>query len=103
MATFAVTKNEPMANGLFLMRKLTCTGGATSLAYTHGENRAPDITFASVKTETPTVTTVAVVNTSATVCTLDTLGDAADALEVYLIWMHADRQDGQSITQDNDA
>lgn len=86
MATFAVTKNVPTINAPFLIRKLTCTGGATSVAHTHGEDRAPDMSFATVKTESPTVTTVAIINTSATVVTLDTLGDAADAIEVYLIW-----------------
>lgn len=87
MATFAVTKNEVVTNVPWLVRKLTCTGGATSLAYTHGEDRAPDLICSSVLTETPTVTTVATVRTSATVLTLDTLGDAADAIEIYLIWM----------------
>jgi hypothetical protein len=86
MATFAVTKNVQVINAPFLVRKLTCTGGATSLAYTHGEDRAPDLALSRIGTETPTVTTVAIVNTSATVVTLDTLGDAADAIEVYLIW-----------------
>ena len=87
MATFAVSKNEVIANRPFLIRKLTCTGGATSLAYTHGEDRAPDLVTSTVLTETPTVTTVATVRTSATQLTFDTLGDAADNVEVYLIWL----------------
>jgi hypothetical protein len=88
MATFAVTKNETVCNVPFLLRKLTCTGGATSVAYTHGESRSPDMIVSQVTTETPTVTTVAVVRTSATVVTLDTLGDAADGIDVYLIWFN---------------
>lgn len=88
MATFAVTKNEKLCSAPFLVRKLTCTGGATSLAYTHGESYAPDLVVSTVLTETPTVTTVATVRTSATQLTFDTLGDAADAIEVYLIWVN---------------
>lgn len=87
MATFAVTKNEKLCHSPFLIRKLTCTGGATSVAHTHGEATSPDLAFAKVGTESPTVTTVAIVNTSATVVTLDTLGDAGDVVEVYLIWL----------------
>jgi hypothetical protein len=86
MATFAVTSNKIVCNVPFLVRKLVCTGGATSVAHTHGEATSPDLAFAKVGTESPTVTTVAIVNTSATVVTLDTLGDAGDVVEVYLIW-----------------
>jgi hypothetical protein len=103
MATFAVTKNVVVQNTPYLVRKLTCTGGATSLAYTHGEPNAPDEISSTILTESPTVTTVATVRTSATVLTLDTLGDAADAIEIYLKWYPQARQDGQSITSDNNS
>lgn len=101
MATFAVTKNTVIQNVPNLVRKLECTGGATSLAYTHGEDRAPDMISSTVLTESPTVTTVATVRTSATVLTLDCLGDAANLIEIYLTWIPQARTDGQSITQDN--
>lgn len=88
MATFAVTKNEQIIMAPFLIRKLTCTGGATSLAYTHGETYSPDMAFSRIKTETPTVTTVVIKDESATQVKLDTLGDAADDIEVYLVWFN---------------
>lgn len=88
MATVAVTSNTQLylAPGV-LVRKLVGTGGATSLAYTHGENRSPDLSLAACKTESGTVTTVSMTDTSATVVTIDCLGDAANAIEVYLIWL----------------
>lgn len=86
MATFAVTSNTVLSSTPVLVRKLVCTGGQTALAYTHGENRAPDEISSIILTENPTVTTVVAVRTSATQLTFDTLGDAADAIEVYLKW-----------------
>ncbi len=86
MATVALTKNEVLASVPFLIRKLTMTGGTTSLAVTHGEDREPDLILSQCLTESATVTTVLVVRTSATVVTVDTLGNAGDAVEVYLIW-----------------
>ena len=86
MATFAVTDNTVVQSVPNLVRKLTCTGGATALAYTHLEDRAPDTITSTILTESPTVTTVATVRTSATVLTLDTVGDATNAIEIYLTW-----------------
>jgi hypothetical protein len=88
MATFAVTKNETVCNVPFLLRKLTCTGGATSVAYTHGESRSPDMAFARVMTEGAACSAVGVVSGSATAVTLDTLVDSASDIEVYLIWFN---------------
>ena len=98
MATFAVTSNQVVQNTPYLVRKLICTGGATSVAYTHGEDRAPDMITSTILTETPTVTTVATIRTSATVVTLDTLGDAADAIEVYLTWFSQAKAGQSTIT-----
>ena len=88
MATFAVTSNEKLylAPGV-LVRKLVGTGGATSLAYTHGEDRVPTLALARVGTEGAACSAVGVVDTSATVVTLDTLVDSASIVEVYLIWL----------------
>lgn len=88
MATVAITSNTQMylAPGV-LVRKLVGTGGTTSLAYTHGESRSPDLALTRIKTETPTVTTVTVTDTSSTVSTIDCLGNAADDIEIYLIWL----------------
>ena len=89
MATFAVTKNELVCNAPFLVRKLTCTGGATSLAYTHGEDRAPTLMLTAIDDEGAVPAAVGTARTSATVVTLDTLVDDASACEVYLIWITA--------------
>src|SRR5690349_17102137 len=86
MATFAVTSNSVVSNTPYLKRKLVCTGGATSLTYTHGERTAPNEVTYRILTETPTVTTVIATAASATTMKLDTLGDAADAIEIYLTW-----------------
>jgi hypothetical protein len=87
MATAAMTKNELLCSVPFLVRRYTCTGGATSANITHGEDRSPDLIFASIQTETPTVTTVVTARTTSdTTFKLDTLGDAADSIEVYAIW-----------------
>jgi hypothetical protein len=101
MATFAVTKNTVIANVPFLIRKLNCTGGATSLAYTHGEDRAPDLILTAIDDEGAVMAAVGTARTSATVVTLDTLVDDASTCEVYLIWLPQARIDGQSINQDN--
>jgi hypothetical protein len=89
MATFAVTKNEIVCNWPFLVRKLTCTGGATSLAYTHGEDRAPTMLLSAIDDESAVPAAVGTARTSATVVTLDTLVDDASACEVYLVWFNA--------------
>jgi len=86
MATVAITSNEVVCTTPYLKRKLVGTGGATGLAYTHGEDREPDEMTSAIVVATPTVTTIAVVRTSATQVTIDCLGDSADAIEVYLTW-----------------
>ena len=88
MATFAVTKNEKfyLAPGV-VVRKLTCTGGATSLAYTHGESYAPTMILSAIDDEGAVPAAVGTARTSATVVTLDTLVDDASACEVYLVFL----------------
>lgn len=86
MATFAVTKNTVVTNVPWLVRKLECTGGATSVAYTHGEDRAPDLIIPMINDEGAVPAAVGTARTSATVVTLDTLVDDASTCEVYLIW-----------------
>jgi hypothetical protein len=86
MATFAVTKNVALCHAPFLVRKLNCTGGATSLAYTHGEDRAPDLILTAIDDEGAVMAAVGTARTSATVVTLDTLVDDASTCEVYLVW-----------------
>lgn len=87
MATFAVTSNALLCSAPFLIRKLSCTGGATSLAYTHGESRAPDLILTAIDDEGAVMAAVGTARTSATVVTLDTLVDDASTCEVYLIWV----------------
>lgn len=86
MATFAVTKNEVITSVPWLVRKLTCTGGSTGLAYDHGEDRAPDMIL-SQSTEDATAIVVHAVRTDADTLTLSTEGDAADDCEIYLVWL----------------
>lgn len=101
MATFAVTDNRVVGTVPFLVRKLECTGGATSLAYTHGEPMAPTLILSANTTEGAALGAVGAARTSATVLTLDTLVDSATACEIYLVWLPQARTDGQSISSDN--
>ena len=86
MATFAVTKNEVLCSVPFLVRKLNCTGGTGPLAYTHGEDRAPDLILTMIDDEGAVMAAIGTARTSATVVTLDTLVDDNSTCEVYLIW-----------------
>lgn len=88
MATVALVSNTQVCAAPFLVRKLVITGGATAANLTHGEAYSPDIAFANIVTESPTVTTVVVKrDQSATTIRVDCLGDAADSIEVYCIWL----------------
>lgn len=87
MATFAVTSVEKFNLAGALIKKLSCTGGATSLAYTHGEDRNPDLILSAINDEGAVMAAVGTARTSATVVTLDTLVDDASTCEVYLVWL----------------
>lgn len=86
MATFAVVSDTTVLSTPFEIHKLTCTGGATSLAYTHGKAYGPDLILSANTTEGAALGAVGAARTSATVLTLDTLVDSATACEVYLVW-----------------
>lgn len=87
MATFTVTRAESFNLAGALIKKLTCTGGATAAAYTHGESRAPDLILSAIDDEGAVMAAIGTARTSATVVTLDTLVDDGSACEVYLVWL----------------
>lgn len=88
MATVALTNNEVIQMTPVLKRRLSCTGGTTAAALTHGESRSPDEVYVVVTDgSNPSQTGVGVERaTSATTMTVDCVVDAAETFDIICTW-----------------
>jgi hypothetical protein len=80
--------NSVICNWPFLMRTIVVTSGNTATAYTHGEDRSPDVAWAVCDTaSTMDAAYTLDKDTSATTLTWDFNDDGNDTWVVYLLWL----------------
>ncbi len=88
MATVSLVTNKVIASTPALVRRLSCTGGTTAAALTHGEDRIPDkVDLVSTDGSNPSHTGISCDRTtSATTMTVDCVVDSAETFDIYCTW-----------------